>query len=192
VRREASSAKRTLTLHDTYTHSQVRIQADTAIKTFILDRNFPGSSSFSQEPPARVIIEGLLGSLTPSNVLSVVGPSAHLLVNSSCVWNQTQGTLVLEFAPGMGLEVLQEATWSWELRNSGKASTPANATVRITGAITLPQDTERQTLVGSVLHAAVPPAFDMLFINYTSAVIGGRSKITIMFQPNAILEGLQV
>ena len=108
------------------------------------------------------------------------------------MWNATQGTVVLEFAPGMGLEVLEEASWSWELRNSDKVSAPANATVRITGAISLPQDTERQTLVGSVLHAAASPAFDTLFVNYTSAVMGGRSKITIMFQPNAILEGFQV
>ena len=115
-------------------------------------------------------------------------PPPHM----TCMWNQTQGTVLLEFAPGMGLEVLEEAAWSWELRNSDKVSPPANATVRITGAITLPQDTDRQTLVGRALHAAEPPAFGTLAVNYTCAVTRGRSKITIIFQPNTILEALQV
>ena len=78
---------------------------------------------------------GLFGSLTPTNPLRVTGPSAHLLVNTSCLWNQSRGEVQLEFAPGHGLEDREEAVWSFELRNPDAPSPPANATVRMTAAI---------------------------------------------------------
>ena len=181
--RQASHAARILeTIHEaSFEHASIsassrvksglsmltlRMRTNSQLRAFVRDPNLHGASSFSAEPPVMVVVEGLVGSLTPSGRLALTGRSAHLFVNSSSVWNQTRGELLLEMAPGNVLDAHQEASVAFELRNAPNLSQSANATVRVLGALQVPPRGQRQRLEGEALRADVTPKFDVLFVNY--------------------------
>lgn len=169
----------------------ISMQTNVYVRSSISDDNFPGASSFSTEPRTVILVQGLLGSLTPSGSLPVTGPYRHLFYNSSTLWNQSTGVLMFEINDGMGIPADQVATWSIELRNPTNMTPPANATIRVTGPMQVPPRGESERLVGEVLHVVHEPAFDYLFVNYSSTVMGGQSKVSLHLRPNAIIEPLQ-
>jgi len=148
----------------------VSLRANADIRSFIDDRNLPGSSSFAAEPPAVISIRGFTGSLTPSGLLPLSGPSARLFTNASIAWNQTTGRLALQMVAGSRIPAHEPAAFAFELRNGPEFVPAANVSIRITGALAIPAGGGWQPLAGAPLNASLEPGFPDLFLNYTSTV----------------------
>jgi hypothetical protein len=160
----------------------VRIQMNADVVSYQSDRNL---KRFSKESTPSLVITGIIGSLTPSNLtLSVGGRDSYLFRNQTAVWNQSQGTLRLFFADLTILRAFSTASFSFELQNPSGKNVAQNVQIRLDGALVI----QTTPMDGVAVLSENPANFSYLFSNFTSRVRGGPTLISVFLEASTDIQ----
>ncbi len=162
----------------------VRVQVNTDVVSYQSD---PNLMRFNKEVTPSLVITGINGSLTPSNLtLPLGGRDSYLFRHRTAVWNQSRGSLRLFFADVTILSAFAVASFSFELQNPSGQNVAQNLNIRLEGALIIP-DTPMD---GVAVLSDSPANFSFLYTNFTSRVRAGPTLISVFLEASTDIQPL--